>query len=99
MKTLSLVQPNFPMSLKQDTYYLPHSVALLWSYINNFATNQFKLNKMIFRREPIEQTAVALAKDTVVGFSCYMWNKNYNLKLAKRVKQLKSPIFILLQDV
>ena len=94
MNTLSLVQPNFPMSLKQDTYYLPHSVALLWSYINSFATNQFKLNKMIFRREPIEQTAVALAEDTVVGFSCYMWNKNYNLKLAKRVKQLNPSVII-----
>ena len=94
MNTLSLVQPNFPMSLNQDTYYLPHSVALLWSYINSFATNQFKLNKMIFRREPIEQTAVALAKDTVVGFSCYMWNRRYNLKLAERVKQLNPLVVI-----
>lgn len=88
MKTLSLVQTNFPMSLNQDTYYLPYSAALVWSYISSFATNEFDLNKMIFRREPIEQTAFALAKDTVVGFSCYMWNRNYNLKLAERIKQI-----------
>ena len=94
MNTLSLVQPNFPMSLKQDTYYLPYSVAVLWSYVNSFATNQFKLNKMVFRRESIEQTAVELAKDTLVGFSCYMWNRNYNIKLAERIKQLNPSVVI-----
>lgn len=94
MNTLSLVQPNFPMSLKQDTFYLPYSVAMIWSYISSFATNQFKLNKMVFRREPIEQTAVALAKDTVIGFSCYMWNRNYNIKLAERVKQINPDVII-----
>lgn len=94
MKTISLVQTNFPMSLKQDTYYLPYSIALIWSYISSFATNEFELNKMIFRREPIEQTAVALAKDTVVGFSCYMWSRNYSLKLAERIKQINPSVII-----
>ena len=94
MKTVSLVQTNFPMSLNQDTYYLPYSVALIWSYISSYATNEFELNKMIFRREPIEQTAVALAKDTVVGFSCYMWSRNYSLKLAEKIKQINPNVVI-----
>jgi len=94
MKTLSLVQTNFPVSLNQDTFYLPYSAALIWSYINSFANNEFELNKIIFRREPIEQTAVALAKDTVVGFSCYMWSRNYNLKVAKRIKELNPSVII-----
>ena len=94
MKTLSLVQTNFPVSLNQDTFYLPYSAALIWSYINSFANNEFELNKIIFRREPIEQTAVALAKDTVVGFSCYMWSRNYSLKVAKRIKELNPSVII-----
>jgi len=94
MKTLSLVQTNFPVSLNQDTFYLPYSAALIWSYINSFANNEFELNKIIFRREPIEQTAIALAKDTVVGFSCYMWSRNYSLKVAKRIKELNPSVII-----
>lgn len=88
MKSISLVQANFPMSIENDTFYLPYSIGMIWSYVSSFATNEFKLNKLIFRREPLEQTAVALAKDTVIGFSCYMWNRSYNLALAKRIKEL-----------
>ena len=69
MKSISLVQANFPMSIENDTFYLPYSIGMIWSYVSSFATNEFKLNKLIFRREPLEQTAVALAKDTVNGYS------------------------------
>ena len=92
MVSISLVQPNFPMSLKEDTFFLPYSIGSIWSYVKSNAKQPFKLNKMIFRREPIEETAIALAKDTVVGFSTYLWNKNYNLKLAKRVKQINPSV-------
>ena len=92
MITISLVQPNFPMSLKEDTYFLPYSIGSIWSYVKSNAKQPFKLNKMIFRRETIEQTAVALAKDRVVGFSTYLWNKNYNLELAKKIKQINPSV-------
>jgi len=90
--TVSLVQPNFPMSFEEDTFFLPYSAGSIWSYVKSNAKQSFKLNKMIFKREPIEKTAIALAKDTVVGFSNYLWNKNYNLELAKRIKEINPSV-------
>lgn len=90
--TVSLVQPNFPMSFNEDAFFLPYSAGSIWSYVKRNARQPFKLNKMIFRREPIEKTVIALAEDTVVGFSNYLWNKNYNLELAKRIKQINPSV-------
>ena len=88
MTVISLVQPNFPMSITKDRFFLPYSAATIWAYIASFNDESIKLNQLVFKRDPIELTAQVLAKDDVVGFSTYMWNREYNLKLAESIKQI-----------
>ena len=88
MTVISLVQPNFAMSITKDRFFLPYSAATIWAYIASFNDESIKLNQLVFKRDPIELTAQVLAKDDVVGFSTYMWNREYNLKLAESIKQI-----------
>jgi len=88
MTVISLVQPNFAMSLTKDRFFLPYSAATIWAYIASFNDTSIKLNQLIFKRDSVELTAQLLAKDDVVGFSTYMWNREYNLKLAESIKQI-----------
>ena len=88
MTVISLVQPNFAMSLTKDRFFLPYSAATIWAYIASFKDESIKLNQLIFKRDSVELTAQLLAKDDIVGFSTYMWNREYNLKLAKTIKQI-----------
>ena len=88
MKTISLIQPNFPMSIDNDKFFLPYSAGAVWSYLDSFNDNKYSLNQLVFNRDPVEKLAHRLAGDEIVGFSTYMWNRQYNLTLAKRLKEI-----------
>ena len=91
MKKISLVQPNFQQGPKEfNAHYLPYSVGVLWAYVNQFESvnKQYQLEDLIWRRDNIENTALKLSHCDIVGFSTYVWNKNYNYALASRVKEL-----------
>jgi len=97
-KNISLVQPNFQQGPKEfNAHYLPYSVGVLWSYVNQFdeIKNYYELDKIIWRRSNIKETAASLAKSDVVAFSTYVWNKNYNYAVAHEVKR-QNPNVVLL---
>jgi putative methyltransferase len=97
-KIISLVQPNFQQGPKEfNAHYLPYSVGVLWSYVNQFdeIKNNYELDKIIWRRSNIKETATELAKSDIVAFSTYVWNKNYNYAVAQEVKR-QNPNSILL---
>ena len=78
---ISLVQPNYSFN---KNYWLPYSVACIYAYAK--ALNPFlELNNLIFRRQNIAQITPTFSDDMVL-FSNYMWNWEYNLKLAKSIK-------------
>lgn len=96
-KLISLVQPNFQQGPKEfNAHYLPYSVGVLWAYVNQFESvnTHYQLEDLIWRRDNIEQTANKLAKCSLVGFSTYVWNKNYNYALARKVKELNPSCLI-----
>ena len=98
MKTISFVNPNFQQGpLELNAYYLPYSVGTLWAYVNQFEeiNTQYKLNRFVWRRDDVEQTAQALCKDTIVGFSVYVWNDQYCRALARRIKELNPYVLII----
>lgn len=98
MHTISLVQPNYQTGPKElNSYYLPYSVGILWSYAkSDFEIDQsFKLNQIVWRRDDIDQVAKKLSCDRVVALSCYVWNKNYNYALAKKLKEINPSIVII----
>lgn len=97
MKKISLIQPNFGMGFKTTngqsgpaSYYLPYSLGVLWSYAitSQHVRDNFQLEHVIWRRDHIEETAQKLADQDVLGFSTYAWNKNYNMTLAQRVREI-----------
>ena len=87
---ISFVQPNFQQGPKEfNAHYLPYSVGILWAYIQKFEHLKaaYELDYIIWRRDPLAETVEKLASNDVVAFSTYVWNKNYNYELARRIKE------------
>lgn len=95
--SISLIQPNFKQGPGGIASYLPYSVGILWSYCltNNFIKDNLELDRLVYKRESIDELAQQLSKNDIVAFSTYVWNRNYNFKLAQRVKELNPNVFIL----
>lgn len=70
-------------------YYLPYSVGCLWSYAGRDAriAESYRLAELLYRREPVEEVVARLDTPGVVGFSCYIWNWNYNRALARAIRE------------
>ena len=91
MKTIGFVQVNFRQGpVEYNAYYLPYSAGVILSYALSHAhiAEQWQLKNLIWRRDPIEETAQQLCKNDLVAFSTYVWNRNYNYALASRIKEL-----------
>ena len=94
---VSFVSVNFQQGPTHlNAYYLPYSVGLLWSYISQFPeiTERYELGEMQWRRDDIDAAVEKLKDSDVIGFSTYIWNRNYNYTLAKTIKKLYPHIFI-----
>jgi radical SAM superfamily enzyme YgiQ (UPF0313 family) len=94
-KLISFVQPNFQQGPKEaNSYYLPYSIATLWSYAqtSSIVKEQYALDRIIFKRDNINELAAQLSTNHIVGFSTYIWNKNYNYTLARKIKELNSDV-------
>lgn len=98
METISLVQPNFQQGPRdKNAHYLPYSIGMLWAYVkdDDVVTSNLKLNQIIWHREDVKTTAQKLSQDKIIGFSCYIWNKNYNYALAKEIKKINPNVILL----
>jgi len=90
---VSFVQVNFQVGPEElNSFHLPYTVGCLWAHAQSQPDidSQFELNQLIWRRDPIEQVVEQLKNDSVVGFSTYVWNLQYNLHLAEALK-LRNP--------
>lgn len=90
MKNVYLFQPQYTVDLqKEKNYWIPYSVGCLWSYCSQFKDikSAYQLVELFFKREDHESILNRMIDPSVIGFSCYQWNKNYNLSLAKKIKE------------
>lgn len=88
-KIVYLFQPQDVIdSGDEENYWLPYSAACAWSYVHQFedVANNFELKKIFFKREDHNFILDSIEKPDVVGFSFYIWNENYCLTLAKKIK-------------
>lgn len=95
MLKISLVQPNFQQGPKEfNAYYLPYTVGILWAYAYQFPfiRENYKLEHIVWKRDDVDLVADKLSGSDVVAFSTYVWNKNYNYALAKRLKKINPDI-------
>lgn len=82
---VGLVQINVDF----QSEYLPYSVGLLQAYARQSLAieAQYVFEPMVFRRDPdLDATVARLAPARIVAFSAYVWNTNYSLELARRIK-------------
>lgn len=90
-RNVYLAQPQFPVNTGDDkNYWLPYSVGCIWSYCTQFddIKENYSLAGLIFNRDHHDNIIKDMSDPCVVGFSCYQWNKNFNLKLAESIKKL-----------
>ena len=92
---ISLVQPNFRQGGKIFSgYWLPHSIACVYTFVEEKNPDYFDVNRVIFRREAVAVASESMRNDGMVLFSCYMWNWEYNLELSKRIKEINPDAII-----
>ena len=97
MKKVSLVQVNFQQGpASKNAFYLPYSVGCLWSYAYSFPEVQqnFSLDHVLWKRENINEIIDKFADQSIVAFSCYIWNRTYNYALAKEIKKINPSCLI-----
>lgn len=97
-KTVSFVNVNFQQGPKEfNAHYLPYSVGILWAYAQQFSeiVDNYQLGELLWRRDDIDIAVKKLMDSDVVGFSCYVWNRNYSYTLARELKKVKPEIKII----
>ncbi len=86
MKNIYMVQVGFSFD---KSVYLPYSVAAIISYCKSIPAirEKYSFPKPIYKRDKIADIVESLDEPYMMGFSCYLWNTNFNLALAKAVKE------------
>jgi len=85
-----MFQPQYAVEVrKEDTYWLPYSVGCLWAYCLQYSdvASGYHLKDFIFKRENPEELVARLVDPVVCAFSTYIWNEQYNLHVAKLIKE------------
>ena len=89
-KNIYLFQPQYSVEVrKEDNYWLPYSVACLWSYCGQFdyITSYYELKDIVFKREQPDKLLERLDNPYLCAFSCYIWNEKYCLVVAELIKK------------
>jgi len=90
MRNVYLFQPQYSVEVrKEDNYWLPYSVACLWSYCGQFddIKDNYELKDIIFKREHPDKLLDRLDNPRLCAFSCYIWNERYCLTIAELIKR------------
>lgn len=89
-KNVYLFQPQNEMLVAGvSNYWIPYSAGCIWSYVQQFENidNNFSLEHIFFKRDPLSVVLSKIKNPAVIGFSCYVWNQNYCLSIAKIIKE------------
>lgn len=86
-KKVYLAQPS--NNKQNKSVFLPYSAGCLAAYAFSFEeiSNVYDFCGFVYSKETIEKSLEIIRDPAFVGFSCYMWNVEYNLALAKAVKE------------
>ena len=90
MRNLYMFQPQYAVEVRnEDTYWLPYSVGCLWAYCSQYEdiASEYCIADLIFKREDPQKLIERLDNPTVCAFSTYIWNEQYNLHVAKLIKE------------
>lgn len=93
MKNIYMVQPN---SIYGNSVYFPYAAGSLIAYIFKDETIQknYTFKKFIYKKDDISSVLNTLNNPFVIGFSCYVWNYEYNKALAQAIKAIYPDCYI-----
>lgn len=86
MKKIYMAQPN---SQYGDSVYFPYAAGSLIAYAfeDAFVRQNYTFGSFFYKKIPIEETVAQIEDPYLVGFSCYVWNYEYNKALAAEIKR------------
>lgn len=86
-KNIYFVEVGF--SFDKDIY-LPYSTGTIAAYLKEKGcfNERFNLAGFIYRRESTDSIVERIENPDIVGFSCCIWNEQFNLKLAEAIKRI-----------
>lgn len=90
MKNIYLIQPNEMQEFQgKKIFWLPYTSGVLWAYALQFpeVSNNYCLQDLMFHREKISSVVDRVLPNSIFAFSCYIWNWEYNKKLAQAIKE------------
>ncbi len=79
---------QFSVVIEDQFIFLPYSAGCVWAYCEQMKTvSRDALGGLLFIKEPIDQIIEQFDNPSIVGFSHYIWNENYNDTLARKIKE------------
>ena len=90
MKNIYLVQVSTVYGEgEKKNAYLPYAAGCIaaYSWADEKVKAEYKLGKFVYTRENIEKAVEKLDNPYLVGFSCYIWNIEYNIAFSKVLKE------------
>ena len=86
--TIGFVQVNFPQGPRElNAHFLPYSAGVILAYALQHNPD-WRMGELVWRRDPIESTAQRLSTYDIVALSTYVWNREYNYCLGRRIKAI-----------
>jgi len=88
-KNVYFVQANPVYGETEKNVYIPYAAGCIAAYAWSDETvdENFNLGRFIYTRENIEAALVSLKNPFLIGFSCSVWNMEYNKAFAKKLKE------------
>lgn len=85
MKNIYMVQPN---SVYGNSIYFPYAAGSLIAYAFKDTTisKNYNFKGFFYKKDDITCVLDRIDSPFIVGFSCYVWNYEYNKTLAKAIK-------------
>lgn len=85
LKNIYMVQPN---SQYGNSIYFPYAAGSLIAYAFKDLEiyEHYTFKDFVYKRSPINDIVDNMSDPFLVGFSCYVWNYEYNKTLAKAIK-------------
>ena len=90
MKNVYFVQVDVSATYSHQNAYLPYTAGVLAAaaWESEIVKENFAFQDFIFLREDVAEAAKRLDNPSIVAFSCYSWNTEYNKALANEIKKL-----------
>lgn len=87
MKRIYMVQPN---SIYGESIYFPYAVGSLLAYAfkDSRIKNEYAFQGFVYKKENLDRAVQHFENPDFIGFSCYVWNYEYNKALAKKIKEI-----------